>query len=68
MKRLFFAVLFGITSLMMSAHHQATDIVFTKEDSVRVRRLQEELAWLNMDAIRLAFADMKRSASYNSGA
>jgi hypothetical protein len=35
------------------------------ENAVLVYRLQEDLAWLNMDAIRLAFADMKQSKSYN---
>jgi len=38
------------------------------EDATRVYRLQEELEWLNIDAIRMAFADMKLSKSYNSGA
>ncbi|MDR0795465.1 MAG: SUMF1/EgtB/PvdO family nonheme iron enzyme [Tannerella sp.] len=35
------------------------------DDATAVYRLQEELEWLNMDAIRLAFADMKQSKSYN---
>ena len=38
------------------------------EEAVLVHKLQEELEWLNMEAIRLAFADMKRSASYKSDA
>jgi len=36
------------------------------EDAVFVYRLQHELEWLNMEATRLAFADMKRSNAYNS--
>ncbi|MDR0333872.1 MAG: SUMF1/EgtB/PvdO family nonheme iron enzyme [Dysgonamonadaceae bacterium] len=38
------------------------------EDANFLYRLQEELSWLNMTATRLAFADMKRSSSYNSAA
>ena len=38
------------------------------DEATQVYQLQEELAWLNMDAIRLAFADMKLSKSYNPGA
>ena len=38
------------------------------EDATCIYRLQEELEWLNMDAIHLAFADMKQSKSYDSGA
>ena len=36
------------------------------EDAVFVYRLQLDLAWLNMDAMRLAYSDMKRSNVYNS--
>ena len=36
------------------------------EDAVRIFRLQEELEWLNMETVRLAFADMKKTGSYNS--
>jgi formylglycine-generating enzyme required for sulfatase activity len=40
----------------------------TSDDAASALRLQEELEWLNIKAIRLAFADMKRSATYNSSA
>ena len=46
------------------------DRLFQKlfEEATHIYRLQENLTWLNMDAIRLAFTDMKQSKSYNSGA
>ena len=36
------------------------------EDATKIYSLQEDLAWINMEAIRLAFADMKQVKSYNS--
>jgi len=36
------------------------------EDAVKIFRLQEDLGWLNTEAIRLAFADMKKTSSYNT--
>jgi len=36
------------------------------EETVRIYRLQEELEWLNMEAIRLAFADMKKTRGYET--
>ena len=35
------------------------------EEAIRVYRLQQDLEWLNTEAIHLAFADMQKSASYN---
>ena len=35
------------------------------DDATYIYCLQEDLAWINMDAIRLAFADMKQVKSYN---
>ena len=50
--------------LMSCGYSKATEVVISK-DSVYVCRLQEELTWLNMDAVRLAFANMKQSGSYD---
>jgi hypothetical protein len=38
------------------------------DDAVRTYRLQQELEWLNMGAIRLAFADMRQSRDFNAAA
>ena len=61
----FFAFLVGIVCIMMCERMNASSVVSSK-DTVYIKQLQEELAWLNIDAVRLAFADMKQSKSYNA--
>ena len=53
--------------MLMGSHLKAADDVRDK-DTVYIKQLQEELAWLNMDAIRLAFADMKQSGAFDANA
>jgi len=57
-------VLFFVT---IYSYSQVINKVANNE-TVQVNQLQEELEWLNIDAIRLAFADMKQTKSYNSSA
>ena len=67
LNKVFFAFLVGMTGIMMCSRLNAADVALEK-DTVYVHQLQEELAWLKMDAVRLAFADMKQSGSYNASA
>ena len=65
-----FIILFLVTAgFTLSSHLKTvgTNHVFY-DDVTFVHNLQEDLTWLNMDAIRLAFADMKQSGSYHSDA
>ena len=60
--KIFFAFIIAITGVMSNSQLKAAGVV----DTAYVNRLQEDLEWLNIEAIRLAFADMKQSQSYNS--
>ena len=67
LSKVFFSLFVGIAGIMTSSQMKAVDTV-SYSDTVYIHQLQEDIAWLNMDAIRLAFADMKQSKSYNYGA
>jgi formylglycine-generating enzyme required for sulfatase activity len=66
LKKILFTLFIGFAGFLGASNAAFSRTVITPEDSVLVQRLQEELEWLNMDAIRLAFADMKRNSSYNA--
>ena len=66
MNKIIIACLVGITGIMMCGRLNAADTILSN-DTVYIKQLQDDIAWLNMDAIRLAFADMKQSKSYDVG-
>jgi hypothetical protein len=73
-KSLFIIIFIVLAAVTLSSHWGTADSdnaigknPATTDDAAHLRRLQDDLAWLNMDAVRLAFADMKKSKSYNAG-
>jgi len=56
-----------LAALVVFGYSKATGVGGSK-DSAYICQLKEELTWLNMEAVRLAFADMKQSKSYHSDA
>ena len=67
LEKVFFICLLVITGIMMSERLHANDDARYK-DSTYINHLQEDITWLNMEAIRLAFNDMKQSESFNAAA
>ena len=66
MKKVFLVLLAGLVSVLIDSSLNAQS-AFSKEDSAFVNQLQKDLQWLNIEAVRLAFADLKRSNAYNAG-